>query len=127
MLKGRNTVQKLAIVDALKQKKDHPCAALIHERVRKTIPGISLATVYRNLETMAESGYLVRILGTRECRYDFDTSPHHHLLCLQCRELVDIPPGNSRLRPVHPEHLNGCRITSVQLMFFGYCSACNSV
>ena len=45
----RNTRQKAAIESAVLSSCDHPTALTVCERVKKTVPGISLGTVYRVL------------------------------------------------------------------------------
>lgn len=125
MFQCRNTSQKLAIAAVLHRTRDHPSAADVHTRVRQLIPNVSLATVYRNLDSMAASGCLTRIVGTSQCRYDVNTEPHHHLVCLGCERLLDVPPGGG-LSLAYPESLHGCRVTGAQLLFFGYCPDCLS-
>lgn len=127
MFQGRSTAQKTAIARVLSDIRDHPSASVIHERVRASIPNISLATVYRNLEAMAASGNLARICGAGEYRYDIDTRQHHHFFCLGCHNLLDMPEeavGGVTL--LYPETLNGCTITGAQLILFGSCSDCGS-
>lgn len=126
MFQGRNTTQKLAIAQVLHQTRDHPSAADIHKRVRRVIPNMSLATVYRNLESMAASGSLTRILGACQCRYDVNTEPHHHMLCLECNRLVDVAPDHADVSLVYPDTIHGCRIAGAQLLFFGICPTCGS-
>lgn len=121
MFLGRSTAQKMAIARVLRERSDHPCASEIHRRVRRTIPNISLATVYRNLESMATSGFLTRISGAGEFRYDVNTEPHHHFLCLVCGTLRDVPMDEDALRPYRPGNLPGFRVTGYQLLLYGRC------
>jgi len=52
----RFTAQRREVYDALLLKRDHPTAVDVFLRVQKKLPGISLATVYNCLETLAEAG-----------------------------------------------------------------------
>lgn len=125
MFLGRNTAQKMAIARVLRERSDHPCASEIHRRVRQTIPNISLATVYRNLESMASSGFLTRISGAGEFRYDANTEPHHHFFCLVCKTLSDVPVDDEEEKhPCLPGNLPGYRVTGYQLLLYGRCPGC---
>ena len=79
----------------INQTHDHPSASVIHERVRRSIPNISLATVYRNLEAMVAGGLVCAINGSHERRYDANTMPHHHLLCQGSHDLRYVPEYGS--------------------------------
>ena len=65
----RNTRQRQVILKTLKNLETHPTAADLYERVRESMPKISLATVYRTLESLAAMG-VIRKLETagRESR-----------------------------------------------------------
>lgn len=124
MLQGRCTTQKLAIAAVLKDIHDHPSASLIHERVRESLPNISLATVYRNLENMVAAGFINAVAGAPECRFDANTMPHHHFLCQGCHTLSDVPATGAGVSLLYPESIDGCAVTGAQLLFSGYCRAC---
>ncbi len=57
----RMTPGRTAILDVLGEKRRHQTAEEVFKEVRKKLPGIGLASVYRNLELFAEQG-LVRIV-----------------------------------------------------------------
>ncbi|MFO7627542.1 MAG: transcriptional repressor [Candidatus Fermentibacteraceae bacterium] len=124
MLQGRCTAQKLAIAAVLNKTHDHPCASVIHERVRETVPNISLATVYRNLEAMVAAGFINAVIGAPECRFDVNTMPHYHFLCQGCHTLRDVPATGAGVSLTYPGSMNGCTLTGAQLLFSGYCQAC---
>lgn len=124
MLQGRCTAQKLAIAAVLSETHDHPCASVIYDRVRKSMPNISLATVYRNLEAMVAAGFIRAVSGAPECRFDVNTMPHHHFLCRRCHTLRDVPATGAGVSLTYPEYMDGCITTGSQLLFSGYCPAC---
>ena len=87
----RTTQQRMLILEELRSQKNHPSADEIYDRVRKKLPRISLGTVYRNLEQLAEFGLIRRLeLGGSQRRYDGDTAVHHHVRCLKCGRVDDI-------------------------------------
>jgi Fur family transcriptional regulator, peroxide stress response regulator len=85
------TDQRRVIFEALFARDDHPTAELIHMHVRRTLPRISLATVYRTLETFADLGLVLRVAHPGSAaRYDAKLHRHHHLLCDGCGGLFDV-------------------------------------
>ena len=82
----RNTSQKQAILEALEILKfDHPTALDVLRQVRLLDPGVSKATVYRNLKDMADQGLVMRIEA-----YDFNVHSHSHFKCRVCGKLYDL-------------------------------------
>ena len=87
----RMTRQRAEILAELRKAKNHPTAEEIHARVRRALPRISLGTVYRNLELLAQAGEIHRLDGgTRGRRYDGDVSPHLHVRCVRCGRIADV-------------------------------------
>ena len=88
--KFRMTPQRMVILEEVKKDHSHPTAAEIFARVRKKMPKISLATIYRNLEMLAGRG-LIRKLepGRPQMRFDGETHDHYHLTCMHCGRLED--------------------------------------
>ncbi|MGE5577510.1 MAG: Fur family transcriptional regulator, partial [Syntrophothermus sp.] len=52
------TRQRQIILEELKNVTTHPTADEVYEMVRRRLPRISLGTVYRNLELLAEEGII---------------------------------------------------------------------
>lgn len=88
----RKTEQRACILEALREGPPHSAADEVHRRVRHKLPGISLATVYRNLDLLSRQG-LIRRLGGHggRRRYDAVREAHGHFWCLACGEVEDIP------------------------------------
>ena len=85
------TPQRLAIVAALLDSGEHPRADQIYARVRRRHPHISLATVHRTLETLCEVGEARKVTALHDsARYDGNLTPHHHVVCVNCRRIRDI-------------------------------------
>jgi len=119
------TSQRKVILEELRGVDTHPTADKIYEMVRRRLPRISLGTVYRNLETLADQG-LIRKYETAgsQRRYDGDPSNHYHVRCLRCERLDDVP-----VKPVADvEHLLRGRtdyeIVGHRLEFEGICPDC---
>ena len=87
----RKTKQKEAILEVLRSTDSHPTAAWIYEQVKRKLPHISLATVYRDLEMLARKGEILEIdFGSDPSRYDPNTGDHYHFRCLKCSNIYDI-------------------------------------
>jgi Fur family peroxide stress response transcriptional regulator len=85
------TPQRLAIFDYLKDNTDHPSAEDVYAAVAKKFPTMSFATVYNTLETLRRRGELLELtIDPRRKRFDPNPRPHHHLICVQCKRIVDI-------------------------------------
>jgi Fur family ferric uptake transcriptional regulator len=85
------TPQRRAILEELAKLKSHPTADEVFVLVRKKVPKVSLATVYRNLEYLAEAGMIQKLeLTSKKRRYDADTESHYHFRCLECGKVFDL-------------------------------------
>lgn len=110
------TRQRRAILEALQESKQHPTADEVYSRVRKQMPRISLGTVYRNLDLMAERGMITRLAPGENGRrhYDANSEPHAHVRCLRCGKMEDVDETAGidwqRLTGVTDYQLTGCRV-----------------
>lgn len=89
---------------------DHPGADQIFAHVRQDHPRISLATVYRNLDALANQGLIRRRDIGGNSRYDANTTKHLHLHDMQTDQLKDIPisPGlQLELDAICRQHFQG--------------------
>lgn len=83
--------QRSAIIEYLQGRVDHPTADMIYSALRIEHPNLSMGTVYRNLNMLAEMGEIKRLdLGDGTDHFDPNTSPHMHFLCKCCGRVTDI-------------------------------------
>ena len=98
----RLSAQRRIILDVVLATQSHPTADMVYRWVQNKLPRISLGTVYRNLESLSEAGYIARIdTGAGPRRYDGSTHTHAHIRCTACDSLEDLPasiPLESLLR-----------------------------
>jgi Fe2+ or Zn2+ uptake regulation protein/biotin operon repressor len=121
----RMTHQREIILDELNRSKTHPTADDLYERIKKRLPRISLATVYRNLEILSEAGLITKLeISGRQKRFDWDPNSHDHVFCTQCHRVDNIrtPSGNAPV--IGPMQEKGYRITGCRIEFFGLCPIC---
>lgn len=117
--------QREAIKEFLADTAEHPTADTVYMHVRKEFPRISLGTVYRNLNLLADMGEIMKITTPDGGdRFDAMTAPHYHVLCQKC----------GRVQDLHMKHMasfdkeaqkcfDGC-IESHTAMFYGTCVDC---
>lgn len=83
--------QREAILNELKGRCDHPTAKQVYEGVRKSMPNISLGTVYRNLSALVENGEIISVsVGDGFEHFDGDRSFHLHQHCRLCGAITDV-------------------------------------
>lgn len=118
--------QREAILDFLSKRKDHPKADTVYDNVRKEFPNISLGTVYRNLTLLSDMGTIQKLaMGSgAPDRFDFNSAPHYHFLCRECRKVMDLEIDNlDSVDRFAAEHFNGT-IEGHVAYFFGLCPEC---
>lgn len=124
----RPTRQRLAIDAALRAAADFQSAQEIHDALRQGGDKVGLATVYRTLQAMAESGDVdVRHNPAGETTYRrCSDSHHHHLVCRSCGRTVEIT-GSAVERWAHAiadEH--GFTDVAHTVELVGLCADCSA-
>jgi len=88
----RCTAQRLAVYDELSAATHHPTAEEVYQGARRTIPKISLATVYKALETLVACDLATKLIAVDgSARYDARSERHYHLRCLRSGAVRDLP------------------------------------
>ena len=123
----RYTAQRAAVYRFLHATDVHPTAEEVFRTVRGELPGISLATVYKSLETLVGCGLAQKLTyGDSSARYDGRTDPHPHVRCLACGQVGDVATA---LPPAELERLSGrtdgFRVTGYRVELTGFCAACD--
>lgn len=121
----RMTNQREVILQELKSSKKHLTADELYERVKKDMPRISLATVYRNLEILSEAGMIQKLeISGRQKRFDYDVKNHDHIYCVQCQRVDNLTLEHTSIKKEDLEHVSNYQITGYRLEFAGICPAC---
>jgi Fur family peroxide stress response transcriptional regulator len=119
------TPQRLAILEYLDGNKEHPSAEDVYKAVSKKFPTMSLATVYNTLVTLKQRGLVKELtMDPLRMRFDPQPTPHHHLICMNCRKIIDI---HTRLKINLPEmEQEGFEIVGNHIEFYGLCPKCKN-
>ena len=121
----RNTRQRQVVLEEVKKLSSHPTAATVYEVARRRLPKISLGTVYRNLEVLAENGVIQRLdIGDVEARFDGNPERHYHVRCVRCERVDDVYDLPSDFVKGEVNRLSGYDILGFRLGFIGICPAC---
>ena len=122
----RITPQRIAVLKVLAESKAHPSAESIFETVKKDFPTTSLATIYKTITLAKELGEVMELgFSDGSNRFDgYNPAPHPHLICVQCRKIVDpdLKDFQEMKRKVAVD--SGFEIINHRLDFFGVCPAC---
>lgn len=119
------TQQRIEVFREVAWTKEHPDAVTVYERVRESLPTISLDTVYRTLWMLMDMG-LISTLGVHHerVRFDGNTDAHHHFICTRCGKARDIHSDdlNNLRAPEEAKRLGSIETTHVE--FRGLCPEC---
>ena len=87
----RLTEQRRTIATVLEEADDHPDVEELYSRASAIDPKISLATVYRTVKLLEESGILEKLdFRDGRARYeDADRDHHDHLIDLHSGEVIE--------------------------------------
>ena len=114
----------MVILEELKKVTTHPTADELYTMVRARMPRISLGTVYRNLDFLAESGQILKIDAAGSIRrFDGDMSDHQHIRCTVCGRIGDVMPPLPA-PDVAGVVVDGFRIQSARVEYEGICDEC---
>ena len=120
----RYSKQRALLFDLLQAHHDHPTADTLYHELCEILPSVSLGTVYRNLNQLADHGEILRI-GTKGCeRYDAQLCPHDHIQCTICGGVFDCPPGLYTIDSAAVCAATGFQLTASKLILSGVCPDC---
>jgi len=121
------TPKRLAILDMLDADSAYASPEELWKRLRESFDRLGLPTVYRNLEELASSGVISKVIHpNRQLYYYFcrNRDHHHHFVCLSCRKVEDIPSCGIEALEREVSLKNGGKVLSHILQLNGLCRAC---
>ncbi|CAN5633695.1 peroxide-responsive transcriptional repressor PerR [soil metagenome] len=121
----RFTEQRAAVYRFLRATRQHPTADEVFTAVRGEITDISLATVYKALETLVSCGLAIKLaFGDGSARYDARTDDHCHARCTACGIVLDVAgPDLTRVLPALSP-ANGFQVQGYRVEVVGLCESC---
>ncbi|MEM0966003.1 MAG: Fur family transcriptional regulator [Verrucomicrobiota bacterium] len=119
----RPTRQRKVVYEVIDEETDHPTAELVHERAKKKMAGVSLATVYNCLESFVAAG-LVRQLNfqrqsSRYCPLNEGSRHFAHFLCRRTGNIFDVVLSDKIRGLIEKELPDGLRAEHVEISVAG--------
>lgn len=120
------TPQRLAILDYLNGNTKHPSAEDIYKVILKKFPTMSFATVYNTMEALKQMDSVFELtIDSGKKRFDLNTEPHHHLICINCKLIVDI--HNEYKLTISDSDRADFEIVGSHVEFYGTCPKCRQI
>tara|TARA_Y100000590_G_C15602226_1_gene970563 strand:+ start:659 stop:1069 length:411 start_codon:yes stop_codon:yes gene_type:complete len=87
----RLTDQRKLVAKVMSEAEDHPDVDVLHKRVNKLDPKISIATVYRTVKLFEEAGIVSKHdFKGNKARYEQAPKEHHdHLIDINTGEIIE--------------------------------------
>ncbi|CDF57778.1 Fur family transcriptional regulator [Thermobrachium celere] len=119
------TPQRYAIYKYLKSTKSHPSAEMIYEALKPDFPTMSLATVYKTVNTLIELGLVQELnVGEDNFRFDANVENHPHIVCTKCGRVDDIEDAVFEHLNKEVENYTSYKVSTHKLYFYGVCPKC---
>jgi Fur family peroxide stress response transcriptional regulator len=120
------THQRQVIYETVMTLPGHPSPEGIYDEVRRQIPSISLATVYKNIRTFIDSGMLREVsLHHGSLRVETNQRPHHHLVCTRCKSIIDLDESGLEPLRLREKLPRGFQVKRIAVDVLGICEACS--
>jgi Fe2+ or Zn2+ uptake regulation protein len=118
------TSQRIAIIRLLSKDMTHPGAADILKKIRKTLPQVSMSTVYYTLDILKKEGLIHELeFYDRDNRYDVNVANHINLICKKCGRIEDLPDGIT-LSYAQVQQKTDFQPVAMRYEYYGYCKDC---
>ena len=124
----RVTTQRVAVLEAMASH-PHAAADRLHAEVVERIPGIALQTVHGIVGDLTAAGiaHRVSLPGAASALYELERGDnHHHLQCVVCGRVEDVPCAVGEAPCLHPAGSVGMRVLEANVTFRAVCRACET-
>ncbi|MGD8465045.1 MAG: Fur family transcriptional regulator [Anaerolineae bacterium] len=123
----RITPQRRTVLDILARAETHLDAQEIYHQGRHRDAQISLATVYRTLTVLKETGVVHELhLDDNHHHYELaDKAEHSHLVCLRCGKVFEVDSDAFAEAALQAGAAYDFEVTSTQVELTGYCASCS--
>ena len=123
---NRLTPQRVAIIKAIVENESHPPVEQIHLEIKRNFPTTSLATVYKTIKLLKDSGEILELeFGDDGSRYD-GRKPysHPHMICSKCGSITDLEIDNFDSYVSQMAQSSNFQVENHRFDIFGICSNC---
>ena len=124
----RNTIQCSLVLEAVRKLHCHASADEIYDEIIIEHPNVSRATVYRNLNRLAETGEILKIENPDgPDRFDHLRYQHYHVKCTKCGRISDVDMDYMANLEKAVRDSHGFEFTGHNIMFQGICPDCQTL
>lgn len=122
--------QRELILQSLRNRMDHPTAEMLYTDLKTQMPEIGIATIYRNLSDLCETGEIIKIKSQiGPDRFDANKKEHIHFECNECHEIEDIFIYEEQSKKINNEIKSlseniGAECENVNIWLTGLCNKC---
>jgi Fur family peroxide stress response transcriptional regulator len=119
------THQRQVLYEVMMTMQGHPSPEEVYARVKKKVPAISLATVYKNLHLFVESGIFREVsMHHGSLRVEMNDEAHHHVVCSKCKAITDIGEKELGLVSKRDKLPGGFLVERYAVDVIGICAKC---
>ncbi|HXC94930.1 MAG TPA: transcriptional repressor [Edaphobacter sp.] len=119
------THQRQVLYEVMKTMHGHPSPEEVYARVKKKVPAISLATVYKNIHLFVESGVFSKVsMHHGSLRVEMNDEAHHHMVCSKCKAITDIGEKELGLVSKKDKLPGGFLVERYAVDVIGICAKC---
>jgi Fur family peroxide stress response transcriptional regulator len=119
------THQRQVLFETMKTMLGHPSPEEVYARVKRKVPAISLATVYKNIHLFVESGVFREVsMHHGSVRVEMNGHPHHHMVCSMCRKITDVGEKELGLVAKRSRLPGGFLVERYAVDVIGICAKC---
>ena len=119
------THQRQVLYEVMQGMDGHPSPEEVYARVKRKVPSISLATVYKNIHLFVESGVFRKMsMHHGSVRVEMNEEPHHHLVCSKCKAISDIDETSLGELPKRRKLPGGFLVERYSVDVIGLCAEC---
>jgi Fur family transcriptional regulator, peroxide stress response regulator len=121
------THQRQVLYEVMKSMHGHPSPEEVYAKVRKKVPAISLATVYKNIHLFVESGVFREVsMHHGSVRVEMNGEAHHHMVCSKCKAITDIGEDELGLVAKRNKLPGGFLVERYAVDVIGVCAKCQT-
>ena len=121
----RNTIQRQLVIAAVRTLENHPTAEEVYNCIVTEYPDISKGTVYRNLNSLVETGLLNKVaVPSGADRFDHILTRHYHIECTNCGAFSNV--DTEYLEDIDVKIANSTKyeMDNHNIVFRGICPRC---
>ena len=121
------THQRQVLYEVMKSMHGHPSPEEVYAKVRKKVPAISLATVYKNIHLFVENGVFREVsMHHGSVRVEMNGEEHHHMVCSKCKAITDIGEDELGLVAKRNKLPGGFLVERYAVDVIGVCAKCQT-